>query len=146
MASRYERPCSEKMRKHWDENLASADAATLRKLIHGMREKGRESQSFWTPDRRWLFEHALWRLDQLRSIGMDGKRATRSWDPVKAMEKQEASADQRAKLHAAWEEAKDAEAPRFEPKWHQKWARHRVELARKHGCSLRKDVARGDWF
>ena len=146
MASRYERQCSAQIKDHWDKNLANADAFTLKRLLCGMKQRAVEQEGFWTKDRKWLQEQALWRLEQLKSIGMAGKRAGSGWDPVEAMEKQASTADQRAKLNARWEEMKDAEAPRFEPKWHQKWARHRIEIERKHGCSLRKDISRGDWL
>lgn len=146
MASRYERRCSERVKEHWEKNLGHADALTLRKLMNGMRRKAVEEEGFWTRDRRWLYERAALRLGQLESIGLGGRRREGVWDPVKEMEKQAASAEQRAKLSARWEELKDVEVPRPEPKWHQKWAQARVERERKHGCSLRRDVGSGDWF
>ena len=146
MASRYEGRCSERVRQHWEKNLAHADALTLRRLMNGMRRKSVEEEGFWTRDRKWLYERAAWRLGQLESIGMGGKRRGASWDPVKAMEEQQATAEQRAKLRAQWERVKDPEAVAPQPKWHQKWARQQVERAEKYGCSLRKDVSRSSYL
>lgn len=146
MASRYEQRCSSKIKLHWEKNLSSADALTLRRLVCGMKQRAVEDPHFWTRDRKWLYDKAQWRLEQLRSIGLGGRGRESGWNAIKEMEKQAASADQRAKLNAQWQAIKDEEVKhRPVPHWHQEWARHQEEIQKKYGCPLRRDISNSDW-